>query len=127
MIDVGKAFGIPPHEVAPASLLFFYLFLIIGAYIMGQAVGNALFLEVFPRHLPYAMIGSAVMIGGFVSVYIRLSHRLRLEMLVIGALLFFASSFTLFWWLTRFHYRPVFLLVFIRGFTLRPMGPLIGL
>ena len=35
MIDVGKAFGIRRHEVGPASLLFFYLFLIIGAYIMG--------------------------------------------------------------------------------------------
>src|SRR3989475_2027970 len=126
MIDVGKAFGIRRNEVGPASLLFFYLFLIIGAYIMGQAVGNALFLEVFPKHLSYAVIGSAVMIGGFVSVYIRLSHRLRLEMLVIGALLFFASSFTLFWWLTRFHYRPVYLLVYIWVYALGAMGPMMG-
>jgi len=126
MIDVGKAFGIRRHEVGPASLLFFYLFLIIGAYIMGQAVGNALFLEVFPRHLPYAMIGSAVMIGGFVSTYIRLSHRLRLEMLVIGTLLFFASSFCLFWWLTRFHYRSVYLLVYAWVYALGAMGPMMG-
>src|SRR2546428_2862135 len=126
MIDVGKAFGIRRNEVGPASLLFFYLFLIIGAYIMGQAVGNALFLEVFPKHLPYAMIGSAVMIGGFVSVYIRLSHRLRLEMLVTGTLLFFAFSFFLFWWLTRFHYRPLYLLVYIWVYALGAMGPMMG-
>jgi len=78
MIEIGRTLGIRRNEVGPASVLFFYLFLIIGAYVMGQAVGNALFLEVFPKHLPYAMIGSALVIGAFVSAYIRLSHRLRL-------------------------------------------------
>src|SRR2546428_8173293 len=110
MIDVGKAFGIRRNEVGPASLLFFYLFLIIGAYIMGQAVGNALFLEVFPKHLPYAMIGSAVMIGGFVSGYIRLSHPLRLGKLVTGPPPVFAFSFFLFWVLALFPFRSLFLL-----------------
>src|SRR5579864_8631491 len=91
-----RVFSLRRSELSPASLLFFYLFLIIGAYIMGQAVGNALFLEVFPKHLPYAMIGSALTIGVFVSAYIRLSHRLRLERLVTGTLVFFAISYAVF-------------------------------
>ena len=61
--NLGRALGVRRGEAGPASLLFFYLFLMIGAYIMGQAVGDALFLSVFPKHLPYAMIGSAVVSG----------------------------------------------------------------
>src|SRR2546428_11579820 len=98
MIDVGKAFGIRRNEVGPASLLFFYLFLIIGAYIMGQAVGNALFLEVFPRHLPYAMIGSAVMIGGVVLGFIPPLHPPRVGNLGVGGPLVFSFSFSPFLW-----------------------------
>ena len=126
MIEIGRTLGIRRNEVGPASVLFFYLFLIIGAYVMGQAVGNALFLEVFPKHLPYAMIGSALVIGAFVSAYIRLSHRLRLEFLVVGTLLFFAASFALFWWLTRFHVRLIYLLVYAWVYALGAMGPMMG-
>ena len=45
---VQRMFSMRRDEVSRASLLFFYLFLVIGAYLMGQAVGNALFLKVFP-------------------------------------------------------------------------------
>jgi len=121
-----RVFSLRRSELGPASLLFFYLFLIIGAYIMGQAVGNALFLEVFPKHLPYAMIGSALTIGVFVSAYIRLSHRLRLERLVTGTLVFFAISFAGFWWLTRLHFRPVYLLVYVWVYAMGAMGPMMG-
>ncbi len=121
-----RMFSMRRNEFGPASLLFFYLFLIIGAYIMGQAVGNALFLEVFPKHLPYAMIGSALTIGVFVSAYIRLSHRLRLERLVTGTLMFFAVSFVGFWWLTRLQFRPVYMLVYVWVYAMGAMGPMMG-
>jgi AAA family ATP:ADP antiporter len=113
-------------EVSRASLLFFYLFLIIGAYLMGQAAGNALFLKVFPRHLPYAMIASALTIGAFVSAYIRLSRRLRLESQVITTLLFFALCFAGFWWLTHFKAPWVYLLVYVWVYALGAMGPMMG-
>jgi AAA family ATP:ADP antiporter len=119
-------FSMRREEVGPTSLLFFYLFLMIGAYLMGQAVGDALFLNVFPKHLPYAMIGSAITIGAFVSVYIRLSHRLRLELLIIASLLFFALCFACFWWLTRFPSRWVYLLVYIWVYAAGAMGPMMG-
>jgi AAA family ATP:ADP antiporter len=119
-------FSMRREEVGPASLLFFYLFLIIGAYLMGQAVGDSLFLSVFPRHLPYAMIGSAICIGAFVSAYIRLSHRLRLEPLIIATLLFFALCFVCFWWLTHFTARWVYLLIYVWVYVAGAMGPMMG-
>ena len=121
-----RIFSMRRGEVGPASLLFFYLFLNIGAYLMGQAVGDSLFLNVFPKHLPYAMIGSAVTIGAFVSVYIRLSHRLRLEPLLIGTLLFFALSFACFWFLTHSMAHWVYWLVYIWVYVAGAMGPMLG-
>jgi len=123
---VQRMFSMRRDEVSRASLLFFYLFLIIGAYMMGQAAGNALFLKVFPRHLPYAMIASALTIGAFVSAYIRLSRRLRLEPQVITTLLFFALCFAGFWWLTHFKAPWVYLLVYIWVYALGAMGPMMG-
>jgi HEAT repeat protein len=119
-------FSMRRDEVGPASLLFFYLFLIVGAYIMGKSVGDALFLAVYPKHLPYAMIGAAILITPFILVYIRLSHRLPLELLVIGTLLFFALSFSAFWWETRYQARWVYLLVYIWVYAVGAMGPMMG-
>jgi len=123
---VQRMFSMRRGEVTRASLLFFYLFLIIGAYMMGQAAGNALFLKVYPRHLPYAMIASALTIGAFVSAYIRLSNRLRLEPLVIASLLFFALCFTGFWSLTHFKAPWVYLLVYVWVYAMGAMGPMMG-
>src|SRR3989449_7586699 len=118
---VGRVFSMRRNEVAPATLLFFYLFVVMGAYIMGNSVGDSLFLDVYPHHLPYAMIGTALLIVGFVSSYIRLSHRMRLQPLVIGTLLFFAFSFSLFWWLTRFQFKCVYWLIYIWVYTVAAM------
>jgi AAA family ATP:ADP antiporter len=123
---VQRIFSLRRGEVGPATLLFFYLFLIIGAYLMGQAAGNALFLKVYPKHLPYAMIASALTIGAFASSYIRLSNRLRLELLIIATLLFFALCFACFWWLTHFKAPWVYLLVYVWVYAIGAMGPMMG-
>ncbi len=124
---VQRMFSMRRDEVGPASLLFFYLFLIIGAFMMGKAVGDALFLTVFPKRLlPYAMIGSSITSGAFVPAYIRLSHRLRLEVLINATLLFFALSFASFWWLTHFKSRWVYLLVYVMVYAVGAMGPMMG-
>jgi len=123
---VQRMFNLRRDEAGPASLLFFYLFLVIGAYLMGQAVGDSLFLSVYPKHLPYAMIGSAITIGAFVAAYIRLSRRLRLEPLIIATLLFFALCFACFWWLTYFRARWVYLLIYVCVYAAGAMGPMMG-
>jgi AAA family ATP:ADP antiporter len=95
-----RLLNVKRKEFAPASLLFLFLFLAIGCYYMGQAVGDALFLSAFRNYLPHVYIATALAVGIFTAVYIRLSHRLRLEPLIVASLLFFALSFAFFWWLT---------------------------
>jgi AAA family ATP:ADP antiporter len=124
--NVSRIFTIRRNEIVPASILFFYLFLVMGAYLMGQAVGDALFLQEFPRQLPYQMVGSALMAAVFVAIYSRLSTRMRLELLVTTVLIFFAISFALFWWLTRFHFRWVYWLVLIWVYTAGAICPMMG-
>ncbi|MBZ5497350.1 MAG: HEAT repeat domain-containing protein [Acidobacteriia bacterium] len=123
---VGRMLTLRREEAGPASLLFFYLFLVMGAYMMGQAVGDALFLHVYPTQLPYAMIGSALMSALFVAVYARLSTRMRLENLIVAALVFLAISFAFFWWLMRFQYQWVYWLVLIWVYTVGAIGPMMG-
>ena len=126
MASVQKMLGVRRNEFLPASLLFLYLFLVIGAYIIGQSVGDALFLSVYPKHLPHAIVATAVVVGVVVSAYIRLSHRLRLEPLIAGTLLFFAGACALFWWLSRGHPRLAYPLIYVLVYTVGAMGPTIG-
>src|ERR1700693_1525071 len=83
MGNVHRTLNVRREEFAPASLLFLYLFLAIGCYVMEQGVGDPLFLSAFPAYLPHGIIATALVVGIFTSVYIRLSHRLRLEWLII--------------------------------------------
>src|SRR2546422_346118 len=63
MIDVGKAFGIRRHEGGPASLLFFYLFLIIGASMMGWTLANYVLTTREARRI-FALIQLGPILGG---------------------------------------------------------------
>jgi hypothetical protein len=121
-----KALNVKRGEFRPASLLFLYLFLAIGCYVMGQAVGDAMFLSAFPAYLPHVIIATALVVGIITSLYIRLSHRFRLELLIIGSLLFFALGFVFFWSLTRFSgkwaYPLIYIWVYMTGAWYLPWG-----
>ena len=121
-----KTLNMRRDELAPASLLFLYLFLTIGCYSMGQAAGGAIFLVAFRNYLPHVKIATAVVVGVFAWLYIRLSHRLRLEVVIIGSLLSFALGFVVFWWLTHFLGRWVYPLIWIWVYLVGAMGPLMG-
>ncbi len=126
IVYLEKALNVRRNELAPASLLSLYLFFIIGFYIMGTSVGRALFLSAYRDYLPHAIIGTAVVVGVFAWAYIRLSHRVRLELMVIGALLFFALSFTAFWWLTRVYGKWVYPFIYMWVYMAGAMGPAMG-
>jgi ATP:ADP antiporter, AAA family len=123
---IEKAFNVRRNELAPASFLFAYLFLIIGCYMMGQAIGKAMFLSVFPKQLPQAIMVTAVAVGLFASFYIRLSHRIRIEKVIIGSLVFFSLSFVLFWWMTQFHSKWAYALIYVWIYMVGAMGPAMG-
>ena len=123
---VERLLNVRRGEFTPASLLFLYLFLAIGCYIMGMAVGRATFLSAFRNYLPHVYIATALAVGIFTSTYIRLSHRVRLEPLIIGSLLFFALSFVLFWWLTGLIGKGAYPLLYIWVFMAGALVPAMG-
>ena len=121
-----RALNVRRGECTPASPIFLYLFLIIACYAKGRVVGSAMFLSVYPTYLPHAIVATAAVVGVFASIYIRLLHRVRLETLIVASLLFFASSFALFWWASRFDGRTVYPLVYIWVYMAGAMRPTMG-
>jgi hypothetical protein len=60
-------------ELERGLLLFGYLFLIIGSFVTGKAVRDALFLDQFGALLlPYADIAVALLVVMWVTVYLRI-------------------------------------------------------
>lgn len=123
---VEKVLNVRRSELVPASLLFAYLFLAIGSYVMAQSVGDAMFLSAYPRYLPQVIIATAVVVGTFASIYIRLSNRLRVEWVMTVALAFFAFSFAVFWWLTHFQIKLVYAFIYMWVYMTGAIAPTIG-
>jgi len=84
-------------ELERGLLLFAYLFLVIGSFVTGKAVRDALFLDEFGALLlPYADIAVALLVFVWVAAYLRISGRVTLRNLIVGSLLFFAVNCLLF-------------------------------
>jgi AAA family ATP:ADP antiporter len=126
MTYLEKALNLRRHEFVPASILFGYLFLSLATYIMGLSTGTAMFLSAYPNNLPHVMVATALVVAAFTSVYIRMSSRIRLEVLIISSLAFFAFSFALFWWMTVLHVAGVYWLIYIWVALAGAMGPMMG-
>src|SRR5438876_4855724 len=125
-IDVEKLLNVRRSELRPASLLFFFLFLAIGSYIIGISVGLAMFLNAYPNGLPHVIMATALVVAGFISIYIRISTRVGLKHLVIGSLIFFGLSFFIFWWMTFQHGRLVYALIYVWVGMAGAMAPSMG-
>jgi len=121
-----KALNLRREEVLPATLLFAYLFLVLSAYISSRAAAKGLFVSTFRDYVPHAIIGTSLFIGAFVSVYIRLSHRLKLESLIISTLLFFCATFAALLWMTSVFGKWVYPAVYVFVYTVGVMGPTMG-
>lgn len=91
-----------PGELGRGILLFGYLFFVIGSFTVGKAVRDALFIEEFGAMLlPYADIAIAVIVGLWVSVYLRVARRVNVRNLLMGSLGFFALNCLIFWYLSH--------------------------
>jgi ATP:ADP antiporter, AAA family len=122
-----KTLNVRRSEFGPAFLLFAYLFAAIGSYYIAASVGDAMFLSAFGKdNLPYAIIATAVVVGTFASIYIRLTNRVPVQHLMVGSLVFFAASFGLFWWITHSHMKLVYALIYIWTYMTGAIAPTIG-
>lgn len=125
-IDFEKLLNVRRSELRPASLLFLFLFLSIGSYIIGLSVGLAMFLNTFPNGLPHVIMATALVVAGFISVYIRISARVGLENLVTGSLVFFGVSFFIFWGMTFQRGQWVYALIYVWVGMAGAMAPSMG-
>jgi AAA family ATP:ADP antiporter len=99
---VERLLGLHPGEGRRGLLLFSYLFLVISSLVASKATRDALFLEHFQAvQLPYVDIAIAILVGGVVSVYLRLGRRLDLPSLQAGSLMVLSAVSLVFWWLAR--------------------------
>src|ERR1700730_1749387 len=95
---IERALNIHPGDLRLGVLLSSCLFLTISASVIGKVTSNALFLTQFQAvQLPYADIGSGVLVGFVVVVYLRLGRRTSLRNLLMGSPLFLAATCALFW------------------------------
>ena len=96
-------------ELERGLLLFAYLFLVIASFVVGKSIRDALFIDEFGALLiPYADIGVAILVGLWVSAYLRLARRLSLRQLLVSSLLFFALNCLIFW-IVAHNFRPSWL------------------
>jgi AAA family ATP:ADP antiporter len=92
-----RVLDLRPGELERGVLLFSYLFLVMGSFVTGKAVRDAMFLDEFGALLlPYADIAVALLVFVWVAIYLRISGRVTLPNLIVGSLLFFAVNCLLF-------------------------------
>jgi ATP:ADP antiporter, AAA family len=92
-----RVLDLRPGELERGVLLFAYLFLVMGSFVTGKAVRDAMFLDEFGALLlPYADIAVALLVFVWVAAYLRISGRVTLPNLIVGSLLFFAVNCLLF-------------------------------
>jgi AAA family ATP:ADP antiporter len=105
---IERALNIHPGDLGRGTLLCACLFLVISSYVIGKVAGAALFLSRFQaKQLAYADISSSVLVALVVAGYVLIARRISLLNLVVFSLLFFASNCALFWWLTHYYSRLI--------------------
>ncbi len=95
-----KLFGIREGEGFRVSLMFAYIFFVIASLMIVKPVRNSLFLtHLGVKQLPFAFVLVSVASGIVVSIYSRLSRKIRLNYFMAVTLLFIVSNLLIFWYL----------------------------
>lgn len=100
-----KAFDIREGEGLRASLMLFYIFLVISSLLIIKPVCNSLFLSRFGvEKLPYAFILVAVFAASVSGIYSKLLKKQHLIRLIIRTIQLSIASLFVFWVLIYFHF-----------------------
>ncbi len=94
-----KLFGIREGEGFRVSLMFAYIFFVIASLMILKPVRNSLFLTYLGvKQLPYAFIMVSIASGIVVSLYWRLSRKVRLNYLISATLLIVVFNLLVIWY-----------------------------
>jgi AAA family ATP:ADP antiporter len=106
-----KLFDIREGEGLRASLMFAYIFLIIASLMIVKPVRNSLFLVEFGvEKLPYVFVLVALFSALVAWLSSKLSHRIRLNHLILHTIVVSIAFFLLFWFLLHVGYQGGWLL-----------------
>jgi ATP:ADP antiporter, AAA family len=105
---IERALNVHPGDLGHGLLLCSCLFLVISSYKIGGVAGAALFLSRFQaRQLAYADISSSVLVTVVIAGYLLIARRAILRDLLVGTMIFFATTCALFWWLAHYYSRMI--------------------
>ena len=117
---LGHSLGIQPGEWESTLLLGFQLMLAIGSVICLKAAADSLFLANFEAsRLPWVDLAITALVGAVVGVYLRLSNRVSLGLLIGASQGFLALNLLLFWLLIQWGipYVPALIYVWVGIFA----------
>jgi ATP:ADP antiporter, AAA family len=101
---IEQALNIHSGDLGRGLLLSSTLFFVISSYRIGGVAAAALFLSRFhASQFAYADIASAVLVALAVAGYVVVARRVVLRDLLVGSMLFFATTDALFWGLAHYH------------------------
>ncbi len=108
-----------------ASLLFFYLFLIITALMIGKSVSTALFISKFGAlQLPYAIIFQTILITFLIALYLRLARFIQPPLLISLTLLLLGTNALLLWGLLHFNLSGIIPVLYMWGGIFGVIAPM---
>jgi AAA family ATP:ADP antiporter len=111
---LGHSLGIRPGEWESTLLLSLQLMLAIAALVCLKSTANALFLAKFdPSRLPWFDLSITALVGLVVGVYLRLSNRVGLGLLIGTSQIFLVLNLLLFWLLFRWEVPFVTALIYV--------------
>ena len=109
-----RSFGIQQGEWEPALLLALQLMLAIASVICLRAAANSLFLSCFEvSRLPLVDLAITLFVGAAMGIYLRLSHRVGLGLLIGSSQVFLALNLLAFWALMRWWAPFVSVLIYV--------------
>jgi AAA family ATP:ADP antiporter len=93
-----------PGESLSVLLTFFYIAIVVAAFLLAKPIRNGLFLRQYgPYALVYVYAAVPLVLSLFVPLYARVVVRFGTRTVTVGTLLFFAANVLLFWYLFSFH------------------------
>lgn len=93
-----ELFNIQPRELKKTSLMFLYILLGVGTFIIGRAIRDALFLSRYNvSHLPYMYIFVALAVSISALIYSKYIRHFRTSSVIIFLDILFSIIFVIFW------------------------------